>query len=695
MSAPSAPEKHWLTSQIHLNFTNIGDLQGGPQHDTIFLRRESGLTGRIDGGSGSNSLQGTDLAHTWEVERLEEGRLLSSAELSFDGASDSVINSINNTITFAVPHHLVTGDRVQYRNGTDQPGGDVQGLFTNSIYQVIRQDDFTIQLTHPGQSAPLSLRPTAQGGNNHGLIKTMTLDSSAIDVDQQLQATVLVFNQPHLFLTGQAVVFRNLVGQSGPLEDGETYFVVKADEHRIALAASVADIGSGRTINLSGLNTVATLTPVNRFFRIGSLFGGVSSDVFNMQNNGVIAKIFGGGGINTLQQERASTWTLTGVDSGETDVVGQFGHISHLIGSDQQDTFVVAANGRLSGSIDGGAGGNRLQSNTANFAQWAINRQNAGIVMGESGSPSISFRNIANLTGSDGPDTFQVADQGVVISIDGRGGSNTIQAANVVNTWSVTGTDTGSVSFLPLAGAAASIAFSDVGNLHGGTQLDRFTLSSAGTLSGAVDGQGGNDVLENAAPSSQTWTLTGPDAGTATGIAGGFTHIANLRGGPGPATFVLDNNGSLSGSLDGGATPIVNSVQIASTNGVAHTWDITGQNAGTVQGVVGSFSNIGQLKGGIGADTFLVGPNGRLSAFNGIDGGGAAIFNTLQIANVNGNAYTWEMTGPDAGNLQGRLPTLRTSVNLLEVLEPIRSPSRQPAHSVLAGVLMVAREHPN
>ncbi|RCJ39171.1 hypothetical protein A6770_12065 [Nostoc minutum NIES-26] len=103
-----------------------------------------------------------------------------------------------------------------------------------------------------------------------------------------------------------------------------------------------------------------------------------------------------------------------------------------------------------------------------------------------------------------------------------------------------------------------------MGNLQGGTERDRFILSG-GTLSGTVDGNGGDNVVEGNTTNSLTWTLTGTDAGTVIGIASGFTNIANLKGGDAGNTFIFDINGSLSGNIDGGLAPSLNTLQIANT----------------------------------------------------------------------------------------------------------------------------------
>ena len=64
-------------------------------------------------------------------------------------------------------------------------------------------------------------------------------------------------------------------------------------------------------------------------------------------------------------------------------------------------------------------------------------------------------------------------------------------------------------------------------------------------MGGALNGGTGTNTLtgDNTA---NTWTITAADAGTVTGITGGFTNIANLTGGTGTDSFTL-SGGSLSG----------------------------------------------------------------------------------------------------------------------------------------------------
>ena len=78
--------------------------------------------------------------------------------------------------------------------------------------------------------------------------------------------------------------------------------------------------------------------------------------------------------------------------------------------------------------------------------------------------------------------------------------------------------------------------FSNIANLVGGTGTDSFTLSG-GTLSGAIDGgvTGVNTLTGDNVANS--WTISGTDAGSVTGIGGGFSNISTLIGGTGDDTF--------------------------------------------------------------------------------------------------------------------------------------------------------------
>lgn len=74
--------------------------------------------------------------------------------------------------------------------------------------------------------------------------------------------------QQHRFNTGNAVVYRHGPGGSaiGGLVDGQTYYVIRLDNHRLKLAATLADAQAGQAIHPTskGTGTAHTLTGGNR-----------------------------------------------------------------------------------------------------------------------------------------------------------------------------------------------------------------------------------------------------------------------------------------------------------------------------------------------------------------------------------------------------------------------------------------------
>jgi hypothetical protein len=110
-----------------------------------------------------------------------------------------------------------------------------------------------------------------------------------------------------------------------------------------------------------------------------------------------------------------------------------------------------------------------------------------------------------------------------------------------------------------------------------------------------------------------TWTLTDTNAGSISGFPNGltFSSIQNLRGGNANDTFTL-NGGSVA-TINGGR----GSNTLIGDNTV-NTWNITGVNAGNVNGTT-SFTAIGNFTGGNLDDSFQFNRGASLSG--NLDGG--------------------------------------------------------------------------
>jgi hypothetical protein len=428
-------------------------------------------------------------------------------------------------------------------------------------------------------------------------------------------------------------------------------------------------------------NNAGTLNGTVSFSGFQNLTGGTGNDAFNFSNGASESGTVSGGGTDTLNMGASTanlTVNITGANAGNVSgVVGAFAGIANITTGSGNDTFVFSNGASLSGTANGGGGSNTLDesANTANVTvnlqtsdlnfqnllggsgnntligpnantTWNITAQNAGTLTG-----GISFSNFQNLLGGSGNDAFVVGDAvGVDGSINGGGGSNTLDESAYTT------------------GVTVNLAVSTATGV-GGTfaNLQNFVGSSGG---------GNTLVGPNAAT---TWNVTAQNAGTLTGGIS-FTNFQNLTGGSGSDTFVLANGVGIDGNLDGGGgtntlsessytTGITVDLTANAATGVGGNianfqsfvggsagntlngpaadtvWNITGPNAGTLTGGL-SFSAFGNLNGGAGNDTFVLGNGGALggaSLSGGITGGGGT--NTLDYSDYTANVIVDLQTG--------------------------------------------------
>jgi Ca2+-binding RTX toxin-like protein len=380
-----------------------------------------------------------------------------------------------------------------------------------------------------------------------------------------------------------------------------------------------------------------------------------------------IGNVVGGFSFDTLTgPNAAATWSLTGADSGSVSGT-TFSSFEILQGGSADDQFVFMPGGSISGSIDGGAGGNTLDYSplagpvTANFttftatniggtfanitnvigsaspndtlvgpdAAWTISGANSGDVNG------IIFSSFENLTGSSAPDTFTFLPGGSISgNLDGGGGGDTLDCHNLTGPITVNlqthtapaiggtftnisnivgsagndtliGPDAGAVWNLTgsNAGSVNGTTFSSFENLTGGSGDDQFVFFPGGSVSGNIDGGGGNNTLDY--HNLSTNVTIGLGTNTATGIGGTFSNINGFIGGSGNNTVVGPNTDS--------------------------TWTITGHNTFMILGI--TFGNFQNITGGAGNDTFAFQTGGQLDGM--IDGGGG--INLLTYAAYTGD----------------------------------------------------------
>jgi hypothetical protein len=222
---------------------------------------------------------------------------------------------------------------------------------------------------------------------------------------------------------------------------------------------------------------------------------------------------------------------------------------------------------------------------------------------------------------------------GVAYIINGNGGNDTLFAPNTVNSWSITGPDSGVLNGV--------VVFNSVENLLGGSMSDAFFFGAGAGLSGALNGMGGINSITYLGAQDNGWFVTGPNAGSTTFLPGGFSSISYLNGGAGSDQFIFYPAGVLSGWVTGGGG--INWLADASARN--NIWSISTPNAGTVGFIGGGFTSIQNLFGSAGVDQFFFGPAGSLAGW--VYGNGGSNY----IADTSARNNSWLILGPDFGGV--------------------------------------------
>jgi len=388
-----------------------------------------------------------------------------------------------------------------------------------------------------------------------------------------------------------------------------------------------------------------------------------------------------------LGLDEDTTWTVNGLNSFQIASASlgslQFNNFAQsLQGGTQVDDFIYTAAGQLTGNIDGGAGTNSLTA-----AALAAPTGNAFVVTGAASgrlgtidittipTGTVTFdtlagtwMNITNISGNTGVDLVTITGASSFAgTIDGAGGINDVfRGGDAVNAWNLTAPGAGNI------GGAGSNDFVNFENLVGGSMADTFAFTDGSSVS-RIAGAGGTDTLDYsavtapvtvnlaastaslltaAAPSfdsieavigtgvggdaltgandANAWNITGSGTGTVDGF--GFSQIETLNGGTAVDTFTLNVGGAIAGSINGGGAG-----DILLGSGFANVWDVTGNNAGTVNG--NAFTQIENLSA-LGSVASLT-----QSAGVGLSGEMTASTLTLNTATITTGANPFNVVG--------------------------------------------------
>jgi hypothetical protein len=236
----------------------------------------------------------------------------------------------------------------------------------------------------------------------------------------------------------------------------------------------------------------------------------------------------GGGGNNSLIGANVTnTWTITGTNKGTLAKVA-FTNVQNLVGGTGNDTYKFSGlSPSLSGTITDSGGTNKLDYSGYTGGPISVNLQTSAISLVNSGAPGGFIGTFSSLAGS--PNT-----------------ADTLTAANTFNNWSITGANTGKVN---------TFSYSGIENLVGGSNVDVFKFSAAGTEL-SIDGGTGGDWLDYSGFASAVAVnlATGSATNVNLGLAGSIHNIQNVHGGNAGNTLTGDAQGNiLIGGLGGGA----------------------------------------------------------------------------------------------------------------------------------------------
>ena len=299
--------------------------------------------------------------------------------------------------------------------------------------------------------------------------------------------------------------------------------------------------------------------------------------------------------------------------------------------------------------VDGAATGSPTLVGADRKNDWDIENTGGGELK-NGDVTNVTFSGIGNLTGGSDDDSFVFSNSAAISgTIDGGGegaDGDSISGRDGNNSWTLTAANIGNVA-LESTPSTPYANFQGIETLVGGGKDDRFNFSANGSVSGTVDGGGGNNDTLRGRNVLNIWMLNGMGAGNVAldndpgldTVYASFEGVENLTGGTLVDQFMADNSAGFTGTIDGlGSNDVfdlrsrtintsvsLNNVVTGDFNlqGIEridantgtdntligadgnNTWAITDTNIGTVVGV--SFSGFNTLQGGAGNDTFQLG----------------------------------------------------------------------------------------
>ncbi|MEO8021355.1 filamentous hemagglutinin N-terminal domain-containing protein [Polaromonas sp.] len=591
-----------------LTFTNIGALVGGSANDTFTLASGAAFGGTIAGGGGTNTMGATDGANTWAITGANSGTLNAGTAFSAitnlaggTGVDTLAARNVDTTFNMTGPN-AVTAEGM---NGTSMEallGGSANDTFTLAAGVT----SFNGSVAGSGGTNTLAAvdgtNAWVMSGTNSGTLNASTSFNTITTLAGGTGTDTLTGQNTGTVWTvtgANDVAVYGVNGTSMNALVGGTNTDIFALNAGVTFNGSIAGGGGAGTLSTpSGTNAWTITGPNAGTFNTNTVFSGITA-------------LTGGTGADTLQGRNAATaWNITGANTVTVEGMSATS-MNALVGGTANDTFTLPSGlPSFNGSVAGGGGTDTLVATNGTNA-WSITGANAGTL-----NTTTTFSAITNLTGGSGTDT-----------LTGR---------NNATAWSVTGINAATVEGLNATSIEA---------LVGGTLNDTFTLAAATpTFNGAIAGGGGTDTLATT-DGANAWAITGANSGTLN-TSTGLSAIANLAGGAGADTFTFADAGSVVGTVAGGGTASIDTVNLSAKTGLVAINTQTGVVTGSA-GTSGIEAFIGN-----GVNTTLTSAAFSLTGANsGVADAGIAY---SAVANLQGAAVAGTIAG-NGGSVTGTI----------------------------------------
>ncbi|MHC4877918.1 MAG: beta strand repeat-containing protein [Planctomycetota bacterium] len=594
-----------------LTFQSFENAAGGDGDDIFDLANGLGLSGSIDGGAGSDTVDYGDYSTAVSVD------MAAGTATNIAGGISAIENATGGS----------AGDALTGDSGNNQlTGGDGNDTLTDGFGDdlLIGGDGSDRYVMTPGSADVID---ETGGGMFDEDVIDFSLSTGPITIDLDSNSVQSVLDSHTVQILGTVESFVGSVGDDHVTATGNG-FVVARNINGFGGSDTLAATDLGLTWNITGADAGSFLAVF--FTSIENLTGEAGDDLFDFADGGTISGTIDGGAGNdsfdfndytsgaSVDVDRlvsienltgspqtdtitgsasGSTFNVTGADLGTVDGVA-FASFENYTGRAGDDSFIFGASGSTSGTVNGGDGTNTL---TLSSNDDSVVLSGAGLTVGFAGMFSgNAFTNIN--------------------ALDTGAGDDSLTGLDEVSTWTLDTTNS-------YAALSRSMTFANVETANGGSSADTFNISGShtiglfsgdgsdvfnfadgATLDGVIDAGSGSDQVVYAGATPQAIVLSGANV-----MNGGydasngdtdFLSLDAVLGGSGNDTLQGTNGDSVWSLMTGGSS--------YTDNGGTNTF---------------SFNAIEDLTGGSGVDTFEV--TGTQSiGLNGGDGDDTVAFQT-------------------------------------------------------------------